>query len=75
MNYEMARWLLDLCSESYLSTRHMALQVEAASFIANYNLEKWDADGLRDTFASLSYGLWKFVVVCRVRSMKMIMSL
>ena len=57
MNYEMARWLLDLCSESYLSTRHMALQVEAASFIANYNLEKWDADGLRDTFASFQFKL------------------
>ena len=44
MNYEMAYWLLDLCTERYLSTRHVALQVEAANFIANYDLEKWDAD-------------------------------
>ena len=57
MNYEMAYWLLDLCSESYLSTRHMALQVEAASFIANYDLEKWDAHGLRDALASFQFKL------------------
>ena len=57
MNYEMAHWLLDLCSERYLSTRHIALQVEAASFIANYDLEKWDAHGLRDTFASFQFKL------------------
>ena len=46
MNYETAHWLLELCSARYLSTHHMALQVEAASFIADYDLEKWDADGL-----------------------------
>ena len=57
MNYEMARWLLNLCSERYSSTRHMALQVEAASFIANYDLEKWDADGLRDALASFQLKL------------------
>ena len=57
MNYEMARWLLDLCTERYLSTHHMALQVEAASFIANYDLEKWDADSLRDTFANFQFKL------------------
>ena len=44
MNHETAHWLLELCSEAYLSTRHTVLQVEAASFIANYDLEKWDAD-------------------------------
>ena len=53
MNYETAYWLLDLCSERYLSTRHMALQVEAANFIANYDLEKWDADCLREAAESL----------------------
>ena len=57
MNYETAHWLLELCSEKYLSTRHTALQVEAASFIANYDLEKWDADSLRDTFASFQFKL------------------
>ena len=57
MNYETAHWLLDLCTEGYLSTRHMALQVEAANFIANCDLEKWDADGLRDTFASFQFRL------------------
>ena len=57
MNYETANWLLDICKEAYLSTRHMALQVEAASFIANYDLEKWDADSLRDTFASFQFKL------------------
>ncbi len=35
----------------------MALQIEAASFIANYDLEKWDADGLRDTLASFQFKL------------------
>ena len=48
MNYETAHWLLELCSEKYLLTRHIALQVEAASFIASYDLEKWDADSLRE---------------------------
>ena len=57
MNYETARWLLDLCTESYSSTHHMALQVEAASFIANYDLKKWDTDSLRDTFASFQFKL------------------
>ena len=57
MNYETAHWLLDLCSEKYVSTRHIALQVEAASFIANYDLEKWDAESLRDTFASFQFKL------------------
>ena len=57
MNYETAHWLLDLCAEPYISTRHIALQVEAASFIANYNLEKWDAEHLRDTFASFQFKL------------------
>ena len=57
MNYETAYWLLDLCSERYSSTRHMALQVEAASFIANYDLEKWDADSLRDIFANFQFKL------------------
>ena len=57
MNYETAHWLLELCSEKYLSTRHIALQVEVASFIANYDLEKWDADSLRDTFATFQFKL------------------
>ena len=57
MNYETANWLLDICKDQYLSTRHMALQVDAASFIANYDLEKWDADSLRDTFASFQFKL------------------
>ena len=48
---------MDLCTKRYLSTRHIALQVEAASFIANYDLEKWDADGLRDTLASFQFKL------------------
>ena len=57
MNYETAHWLLEVCTERYTSTRHMALQVEAASFIANYDLEKWDADSLRDTLASFQFKL------------------
>lgn len=57
MNYETAHWLLELCSEKDLLTRHIALQVEAASFIANYDLEKWDANNLRDTLASFQFKL------------------
>ena len=65
MNYETADWLLELCSEEYLSTRHTALQVEAASFIANYDLEKWDADSLRDTFANFQFKL-RFMEIRRL---------
>ena len=57
MNYETAHWLLDLCSEPYASTRHIALQVEVASFIANYDLKKWDTERLRHTFASFQFKL------------------
>ena len=44
LNDETAHWLLDLCRERSLSARHIARQVEAASFRANDDLEKWDAD-------------------------------
>ena len=57
MNYEKAHWLLHLCSERSLSTRHIALRVEVANFIANYDLDNWDADGLRETFASFQFKL------------------
>ena len=33
MNYETAHWLLELCSEKYLSTRHIALQVSVKSLL------------------------------------------
>ena len=57
MDYEMAHWLLDQCAEPYTSTRHIALQVKAASFIATYDLEKWDAEHLRETFANFQFKL------------------
>ena len=57
LTYENAKWLLNLCSQAYVSTRHTALQVDAASFIANYDLENWDADGVRKTFASFQFKL------------------
>ena len=66
MNYEMARWLLDLCTERYLSTHHMALQLEVASFIANYDLENWDAEVVRERFASCQFRLRIMEIRCRL---------
>lgn len=57
MNYQTAQWLLDQCAEPYISTRHIALQVEAAGFIGNYDLENWDTERLREPFASFQLKL------------------
>jgi hypothetical protein len=53
----MAQWLLEQCAEPYTSTRHIELQVEAASFIATYDLENWDTERLREPFASFQFKL------------------
>ena len=45
------------CVQRSTYRRATALQVEAASFIASYDLEKWDADSLRDTFANFQFKL------------------
>ena len=57
MNYEDAQWLVDLCLEPYLKTRHKALQAELAQFILNYDLENWDTEVVRERFGSFQFRL------------------
>ena len=57
MNYKDAKWLLDVSTDPYISTPHIALQVDAASFIQHYDLEHWDADEVRERFASFQFKL------------------
>ena len=57
MQYEDAQWLVDVILEPYLSARHTALQISAASFIAHYDLENWDAEAVRETFTSYQFRL------------------
>ena len=42
MTYEDAKWLLDLCTETYTSTHHQALLVKAESF-SDLDFQNWDA--------------------------------
>ena len=57
MSTEDAQWLVDLCLEPYLKTRHKGVQSQAARFILNYDLEKWDTAVVRERFSSLQFRL------------------
>ena len=57
MNYEDAQWLVDLCLEPYLKTRHKALQAELAQFILNYDLDTYDPEVVRERFGSFQFRL------------------
>ena len=57
MNYEDANWLIGLCSEPYLKTRHKALQAELSQFILNYDLENWDTEVVRERFGGFQFRL------------------
>lgn len=68
MNYEDAQWLLDLCLEPYLKTRHKALQAELAQFILNYDLENWDTEVVRERLGSFQFRLRIMEIRCRLSS-------
>ena len=55
MNYQDAKWLLDLWTETYTSTQHQALLAKAESF-AGTDFQKWDASYV-EVFASLQFRL------------------
>ena len=57
MNYEDANWLIGLCLEPYLKTRHKALQAELAQFILNYDLDTYDPEVVRESIGSLQFRL------------------
>ena len=57
MNYEDAQWLVDLCLEPYLKTRHKGVQSQAARFILNYDLENWDTEVVRERLGSFQFRL------------------
>ena len=57
MTYEDASWLVDLAAESYLSTRHTALQAQLARFVLNYDLETYDTEVVRERIISFQFRL------------------
>ena len=57
MTYEDAHWLVDLCLEPYLKTRHKGVQSQLASFILNYDLETYDTEVVRERFGSFQFRL------------------
>ena len=57
MDQEDANWLLDLCSQKYLSTQHTILQIKVASFIQHYDLENYDAEEFMQTIMSFQFRL------------------
>ena len=57
MTYKDAHWLVDLCLEPYLKTRHTALQTQLARFIINYDLDTYDAEVVRERFGSFQFRL------------------
>ena len=57
MNQEDASWLLDLCSEKYLSTQHTILQIKVASFIQHSDLGSYDAEAFMQTLMSFQFRL------------------
>ncbi|RKU22843.1 hypothetical protein C6503_03510 [Candidatus Poribacteria bacterium] len=57
MNYEDAQWLINLCAEPYLKTRHKALQSQLAQFILNYDLDTYDPEDVRERISSFQFRL------------------
>ena len=57
MTYEDAQWLVDLCLEPYLKTRHKFLQSQLAQFILNYDLDTYDPEVVREHIGSFQFRL------------------
>ena len=57
MTYEDAQWIVDLCLEPYLKTRHKGVQSQATQFILNYDLENWDLEDVRERISSFQFRL------------------
>jgi len=57
MNCEDAQWLVDLCLEPYLKTRHKGVQSQVTTFILNYDFKSWDTNFLRERFVSFQFRL------------------
>lgn len=68
MTREDANWLLDLCSQTYLSTQHTFLQAEVASFIQHYDLDRYDADEMKNNITSFQFRLWIMEIRRRLAS-------